>query len=118
MDRVPPKSRQEAEWVEDWNINILVFDVQSVGSRNFMTHPIPAVERYALLRDLEDSDSASTKGVFVSQCMKVQWAGDLGALREFKRKEGDSMPHIIDCFVRLGSLNPCHDMGLIRCDQE
>ena len=118
MDRMIPKSKQEAEWVEDWKINVLVFDVQSLGAKNFMTHPIPAAERYALLRDLEDSDGAGTKGVFVSQCMKVQWAGNLSALREFRQKEGPALSHIIDCFVRLGSLNPCHDMGLIRCSQE
>ena len=94
----------------EWRINVLLFDVQSFGEHNFLAQRVPPVERYALLRGLEEDWS---RGVFVAQNMKVQWAGKLDALRQFSEREGPALPHIIDCFVRLGSTSPC-ELGFVR----
>lgn len=102
MDRMAGEGNSK-DSIQDWRVNVLVFDVLCFGNQNFLTQPAPAAARYALLRDLEDDFS---KGVFVSQSMKVQWAGKLDALRQFSKSEGSKLPHIIDCFVRLGSTNP------------
>jgi hypothetical protein len=53
------------------------------------------------------------QGVFVAQSMKVQWAGKLDALRQFGQNEGPKLPHIIDCFVRLGRKTPVDELGFI-----
>lgn len=110
MDKVPGEGSNR-DPITDWRVNVLVFDVLSFGGQNFMTQPAPAHARYALLRDLEDDFS---KGVFIAQSMKVQWAGKFDALRQFRESEGGRLPHIIDCFVKLGSANPC-ELGLISC---
>lgn len=115
MDRVLPPSTHD-DSIQDWRINVLVFDILSFGhDRNFVQNPETASVRYALLRDLEDNYS---KGVFTSQSMKVQWAGKLDALKKFKREEGPKLPHIIDCFVRLGKGTPLEGMGMVVADEE
>lgn len=98
-DDAPPPQQ------ESWRINVLVFDVQSWGSqKNFLRNPIPAHERYALLLAMLPA----------SECMKAQWAGDLHALRQFRAREVDTLPHIMDCYMRLGTTSPC-ELGLLHC---
>lgn len=109
MDFIEPSGGKP----ELWHINVLVFDIQTYGhDTNFLTHPQPAEKRYALLRSMSDDHPESC--VFVSECMKVQWAGQLDALVQFHRNEGPSLSHIIDCYMRLGDDDPSH-MSMVIC---
>ncbi len=141
MQRTTTSSLQQ-DSILDWRINVLVFDILSFGhDRNFVQDPEPVAARYALLRDLEDDFSKVGtgigycmqspdlfahcwfmfiwgQGVFVSQSMKVQWAGKLEALRKFKQAEGPKLPHIIDCFVRLGRQSPLRGVGMVVAEAE
>lgn len=110
MDRMPENG--EGDSSSSWRINVLVFDVLSYGGQSFRGEGSvsSASARYALLRSLEDNFS---NGVFVSENMKVQWAGRLDALRQFRDSSAAAgLPHIMECFVRLGTMDPC-EMGLV-----
>lgn len=58
--------------LEPWKINVLVFDILSLGSeKNFcMVPPTPPMQRYTLLREL--GDEQNQRGIFTSECMKVK----------------------------------------------
>ena len=96
----------------DWRTNVLIFDILRHGmDRNFLVHHHTAQQRYSLLRQLGED---SVQAVFVSRYMKVQWAGRLDALVDFREREGQSLPHIIGCYVQLGRMSPC-ELGLMHC---
>jgi hypothetical protein len=106
MDRVLCTDGSDGETPSnEWRINVLVFDVQTYGSDiNFLAEPRPASTRYALLRGISDDYAESC--VFSSERMKVQWAGELDALTRFHEHQGQSLPHIIDCYMKLGDTHP------------
>ena len=113
MDRIVPASSPAASFDsvgEDesscWRINILVFDIQTWGTKtNFLARHAPAQERYSMLHAV----------LPCSECMKIQWAGNLHALRQFRDKERDVMLHIMDCFMQLGEGSPCSIGLLTQC---
>ena len=76
---------------EEWKINVLVFDVQSWGEQtNFLARRKSANERYNMLLSMLPA----------SEIMRVQWAGELHALREFRDREKDRLSHIINSYMQ------------------
>jgi hypothetical protein len=114
MDRVIQPNGENNDTPTDeqstWMVNILIFDIQSFGyERDFLQSSSSALERYQLLRVLEDPRSAA----IMSSNMKVQWVGHLQALVDFDSKNRDSLPHIMECYIQLGNSSPCN-IHLIR----
>lgn len=104
---------EEDDLLPEWSVSILIFDVQSIGTGskdNFMLNSKPAQERYALLRHI-GADHRS--GIFTGQSIRVQWAGNLDALAKFHASEGAKLPHVIDCYVRLGRDSPAEGLALV-----
>ena len=87
--------------------SVLLMDVISIGhSVNFVHTPCPAKERYNALIEMADP----SRGIIVSQVMQRQWVGFLDALITFHTDKGCELPHMIDCYVRLGSTSPMEMM--------
>lgn len=87
-----------------WTINILLFDILSFGTdKNFMKDACTVTERYELLRSLQDP---VMQVISPESSIKVQWAGHLKALVEFDCTNRDTLPHIVDCYLRLGWKDP------------
>ncbi len=108
MDRINPL---EPLWEVDescdnvWTINILLFDILSFGTeKSFIKDSCTANERYNLLRSLQDP---AMQVISPESSIKVQWAGHLKALVEFDCAHRDTLPHIVDCYLRLGWKDPC-----------
>lgn len=105
----PPAPRDEGN-TYSWGPSILLMDVISMGNgKNFLVEQCPAQVRYNLLVDMEDPE----KGIIVSQCMRRQWAGNLDALIEFHIEHGESLPHVIDSYMQLGTTCPL-DMRFVK----
>lgn len=96
-------AHQQQQQTNQWIPNILVFDIIQLGDAcNFSRARCPAMERYSVLLNLNHP----SKGVFTSQHLKVQWAGKLHSLMDFDAAHRDTMPHIIDDYIRLGDEDP------------
>lgn len=98
-DHPAPQQASSSEWIP----NILVFDVIQLGDAcNFSRAGCPAMQRYSVLLNLNHP----SKGIFTSQHLKVQWAGELHSLIDFDTANRAAMPHIIEDYIRLGDQDP------------
>lgn len=107
----PPAAQQHGSHQQQWIPSILVFDIIQLGDAcNFSRARCPAMERYSVLLNLNHP----SKGIFTSQHLKVQWAGKLHALVEFDAAHRDTMPHIMEDYIRLGDEDPLEILFLRR----
>jgi hypothetical protein len=124
MDRIEDCSDEENKDEEHddnlvsckWKVNILVFDIIAFGKeRNFLQEGCTAPQRYEILRCLQDP----SRGIIdPASSVKVQWAGQLRALMDFDESNRNSLPHIVDCYMRLGWNTPCKIRLIRRADDD
>lgn len=94
-----------------WKLQLLLFDVMMLGSRDFRKEPVSSMERYAFLRKLDSlDDSQHAKKLRLLDknlsCIIVHWAGPLSSLVSYDVEKGGPEHHIIDSYLKMGSLSP------------
>lgn len=110
------EENEEADKGFGWKLNILVFDILSIADTvyfeseslallGFQCVKRSAQERYMLLRAVHDG--ISYPRTITSDCIHVQWAGDIEGLVQFEAMQGESISHIIQLYLRLGDTDPC-----------
>lgn len=88
-----------------WSVSILIFDALQIGGEDFVQMQLPPKERYRRLRELCTTDPH----VLTSPAMKVQWAGEFGALKNFCSGPDceRNIDHIPDCYLMYTRKHPC-----------
>lgn len=99
---------------DSWNLSVLVFDAIQIGNEDFVQLQIPPVERYRRLMQLCGASSAAAGGAVLSPVMRVQWAGEYGALRNFCMGTGSdkNLDHLTDNFFQYTRQHPCKIISL------
>lgn len=97
--------RQKRGVEDQWGLSILIFDAMQIGREDFVQLQMPPTERYARLRKL----CVEVPNVLCSPAMKLQWAGQYGALQGFCTGPGSekNLGHITDSFFRYTQQHPC-----------
>lgn len=88
-----------------WGISVNIFDALQIGADDFVQLQLPPTERYRRLRAL----CTHTPNVLTSPVMKLQWAGEYGALKNFCSGPGShgNIDHIPDGYFRYTRKHPC-----------
>lgn len=91
---------------EVWKISVLIFDAIQIGEEDFVQMQLPPAERYRRLMQL---CCDPRKEVLTSSLMRVQWAGEYNALRNFcMGKAGEkNLQHITDSIFQYTRDHPC-----------
>lgn len=90
---------------QEWGVSILIFDALQIGADDFVQMQMAPLERYMRLREL----CIATPNVLTSPAMKVQWAGEYGALKQFccGPRSHANISHIPDGFMQYTQKHPC-----------
>ena len=92
---------------EDWGLCILIFDAIQIGAEDFVQMQMPPAERYRRLMML--CQSFGEGSVLTSHIMRVQWAGQYNALRNFCMGPASerNLRHITDSIFQYTREHPC-----------